>query len=152
MALELALIRWTSSQVRVFAYFNNLVLICAFLGMGLGVALGKRWPGLVHGVLPALLVLALPLAFSEQLSLVHLQFPDRSIMLWGADQVAGNGWIFARSLAVFVALLMAVVGVFVCAGAPLGALFGRLPALRAYHADLLGSLAGVAVFTAIAMG
>jgi hypothetical protein len=149
LALELALIRWTSSQVRVFAYFNNLVLICAFLGMGLGVALGRRWPGLLHAALPTLLVLAVPLAFSEPLGLVHLQFPDRSIMLWGADQVAANGWVFARNLAVFIALLAAVVGVFVGCGAPLGVLFARLPTLRAYQADLLGSLAGVAAFTAL---
>ena len=31
LTLELALIRWTSQQVRVFAYFNNLTLIAAFL-------------------------------------------------------------------------------------------------------------------------
>ena len=37
LVLELALIRWTSGQVRVFAYVNNIVLITAFLGMGLGV-------------------------------------------------------------------------------------------------------------------
>src|SRR3954470_10223585 len=71
LALELALIRWTSSQVRVFAYFNNLVLIGTFLGMGLGVALGRRHPGLLHFTLPALLLVALPFAFSEQLGLVH---------------------------------------------------------------------------------
>src|SRR5437763_148077 len=82
LALELALIRWTSSQVRVFAYFNNVVLICAFLGMGLGVALGKKLPGLVYFALPALVVLAIPLTFSEQLNLVHLKFPDSSIALW----------------------------------------------------------------------
>jgi hypothetical protein len=148
LSLELALIRWTSSQVRVFAYFNNVVLICAFLGMGLGVALGRRSPGLVHFVLPALLVLALPLAFSEQLNLVHLKFPDPSIMLWGGERMAG-GWVFARSLAVFIALLAAVVAVFVCAGAPLGLLFGRMAALGAYNADLVGSLVGVAAFTAM---
>ena len=51
LALELALIRWSSSQMRVFAYFNNMVLIAAFLGMGLGVAVGRRHPGLVHLVL-----------------------------------------------------------------------------------------------------
>ena len=45
LALELALIRWTSGQIRAFAYFNNLVLVGAFLGMGLGVALGRRRPG-----------------------------------------------------------------------------------------------------------
>lgn len=33
LALELALIRWIGTQVRVFAYFNNLVLIATFLGL-----------------------------------------------------------------------------------------------------------------------
>jgi hypothetical protein len=93
LALELALIRWTSSQVRIFAYFNNIVLICAFLGMGLGVALGRRYPGLVHFVLPALLVLALPLAFSEPLHLVQMRFPDRSIVLWGGEIAAIPGFL-----------------------------------------------------------
>src|SRR6266542_2312322 len=83
LVLELSLIRWTSSQVRIFAYFNNLVLIAAFLGMGLGVALGRRHPGLVHLVLPVLLVVALPFAFAEQLNLVHLPFPDATVSLWG---------------------------------------------------------------------
>lgn len=147
LALELALIRWTSSQVRIFAYFNNVVLICAFLGMGLGVALGRRHPGLVHGVLPALLVLALPLAFSERLELVHLRFPDASIMLWGGDSLEGGTALFIRNITIFAALLTAIVAVFTCAGAPLGYLFTRLSALKAYNADLLGSLAGVAAFT-----
>ena len=33
---ELALIRWLPSQVRVTAYFPNLILIAAFLGLGVG--------------------------------------------------------------------------------------------------------------------
>ncbi len=33
---ELALIRWLPAQVRVLAYFPNLILISAFLGLGLG--------------------------------------------------------------------------------------------------------------------
>src|SRR5262245_48686117 len=140
LALELALIRWTSGQVRVFAYFNNLVLIAAFLGMGLGVALGRRRPGLVHGVFPVLLLLALPLAFSEPLQLVHLHFPDHTITLWGGEVVAANAWVFGRNLAIFCGLLGLVVLVFVCAGAPLGALFPRVPVLHAYTADLAGSL------------
>lgn len=147
LALELALIRWTSSQVRVFAYFNNVVLICAFLGMGLGVALGRRYPGLVHWVLPALLVFALPLAFSESLRLVHMPFPDRSILLWGGEIVSASAWVFIRNVMIFCSLLLAMVAVFVCAGAPLGYLFPRLPVLRAYTADLVGSLLGILAFT-----
>jgi SAM-dependent methyltransferase len=146
LALELALIRWTSSQVRVFAYFNNLVLIGAFLGMGLGVALGRRNPGLVHFVLPVLLVLAVPLAFSESLGLVHLTFPDHTVALWGGMKVDANPAVFAGSLAVFLALFSAIVAAFVCAGAPLGFLFARLPVLRAYTADLVGSLLGIVAF------
>jgi spermidine synthase len=34
--LELALIRWLPCQVRVLAYFPNLILISAFLGLGIG--------------------------------------------------------------------------------------------------------------------
>lgn len=148
LALELTFIRWTSSQVRVFAYFNNMVLIAAFLGMGMGVAVGRRQPGLVHLVLPVLLLLAVPLAFSEQLGLVHLVFPDQSISLWGGERVAADPWIFARNLAIFLSLLLAVVLVFVCAGAPLGCLFQRLPVLQAYQWDLAGSLLGILAFTA----
>jgi hypothetical protein len=33
---ELALIRWFPSKIRVLAYFPNLILISAFLGLGLG--------------------------------------------------------------------------------------------------------------------
>lgn len=146
LALELALIRWTSGQVRAFAYFNNVVLITAFLGMGAGVALGRRWPGLVHLTLPALVVLAVPLALAEPFGLVHLTFPDHSIVMWGAT-LRADGLLFLRNIAIFAGLLGALGAVFVFAGAALGHLFGRTEVLRAYGADLLGSLLGVLAFT-----
>src|SRR5262245_23932016 len=34
--LELLLIRWVSSEIRIFAFFKSLVLIACFLGFGLG--------------------------------------------------------------------------------------------------------------------
>ncbi len=34
--LEILLIRWIGTEVRVFAYFQNLALIACFLGFGLG--------------------------------------------------------------------------------------------------------------------
>lgn len=151
LALELALIRWTSSQIRIFAYFNNIVLICAFLGMGAGVAVGKRRPAVAHLTLPLALVLAGILAFSQELSLMQMSFPDKSVSLWGGEVFSGTVAQYARSMSIFLGLVTLVVLVFLAAGASLGALFPRLPPLRAYSADLAGSLAGVLVFAGCTM-
>ena len=35
---ELIVIRWLTSEIRVFAYFKNLPLMASFLGLGLGCA------------------------------------------------------------------------------------------------------------------
>lgn len=149
LALELALIRWTSGQVRAFAYFNNLVLIAAFLGSGLGVALSRRGDRLSHATLPLLAGLAALLGFAEPLGLVRLAFPDPSVHLWGAEYVRSLA-SFAGSLAVFGALIVAVVAIFTCAGVAVGTRFSRLPSLVAYRWDLAGSLAGVLAATGIA--
>ncbi len=146
LALELAMIRWTSSQIRAFAYFNNIVLIGAFLGMGLGVALGRRRPGLFHLALPMLLIVALPLAFSEYLGLVHLTFPDNSIMLWYIGRVEADPRVFAVSILIFIGLFTAIVAVFTFCSVPLGYLFSLMPPLQSYAWDLTGSLAGVVAF------
>jgi SAM-dependent methyltransferase len=150
LALELALIRWMSGQVRLLAYFNNLILIGCFLGMGLGLIAGRRWPGLVHLTLPALGVLAVPLTFSDRLGWMSLRFPDRAMFLWGADAQASTVGAFFYALAVVMGLFAAVVFVFLCAGAAVGHLIAGRPNLPAYSADLVGSLLGVLAMTAAA--
>ena len=149
LALELALIRWTSSQIRIFAYFNNLVLIAAFLGMGLGVALGRKYGGLVHWTLPMLCLVSIPLAFSENLGVVRLAFPDQAISLWGGDQLAGSPSQYLFSLLIFLLIFSAITLVFIFAGAAVGYLFSKTGTLRAYTSDLLGSLLGILIFTLI---
>ena len=34
--LELMLIRWISTEIRIFAYLQNTVLVVCFLGLGMG--------------------------------------------------------------------------------------------------------------------
>ena len=57
--LELLMIRWTPAQVRLIAYYANLMLISSFLGLGLRAMLaGRKW-GLSKFFLPAMLALTL---------------------------------------------------------------------------------------------
>jgi hypothetical protein len=149
LALELTVIRWMSGQVRIFAYFTNILLIAAFLGMGLGVALGQRRPGLIHGCLPALAVLSVLLAFPRELSLMTIRFPDTSISLWGEEESMAVAR-FALATLAFMALFWLVTLIFVLASAPIGWLFSRLPPLTAYSADLAGSILGIVAMTALA--
>ena len=152
LALELAIIRWMSGQVRIVAYFQNLVLLAAFLGMGLGVALGRNRPQLVHYCLPTLALLSVLLAFSEPLGLMRLPFPDPSIALWGAETQSTVAAFFG-ALAVVTGFFWLVAAVFLFAGVPVGQLFHQMPPLRAYSADILGSLLGViAMSVAAAVG
>ncbi|MBI2962863.1 MAG: hypothetical protein HYY35_03850 [Deltaproteobacteria bacterium] len=144
----MALIRWLSGQVRLFAYFTNLVLIGAFLGIGLGVAVGRRRPGLVHWILPALAALSLVLGAAEELRLVHLTFPDSAVHLWGAEGMGESHLRLVLDLGIFLVLFGAIVIVFLLAGAPLGWLFARTPPLAAYRWNLAGSLLGVLAVTA----
>ena len=57
--LELLIIRWLSAELRIFAYFHNLLLIICFLGIGLGCALPRRNPPLFLslGILASLVFL-----------------------------------------------------------------------------------------------
>lgn len=149
LALELTIIRWMSGQVRVFAYFTNILLIAAFLGMGLGVSLGQRYPKLVHGCLPVLAGLSVLLAFPREFSLMTIRFPDASINLWGQEQSIVLGR-FALSTLIFMALFWLVAVIFALAASPIGWLFAQLPPLTAYSADLGGSILGVVAMTLLA--
>src|SRR2546426_8592575 len=87
---ELALIRWMSAEVRVLAYFPNIVLISAFLGLGIGtMRAGKRmrlwlWPVSLL-VLVGVTLLMHGIAFtsrstSEFLWLLYNDIPDAPVV------------------------------------------------------------------------
>jgi hypothetical protein len=48
--VELLLVRWVSTEVRIFAYFRNLVLVSCFIGLGIGFNLKRFRPGLLASV------------------------------------------------------------------------------------------------------
>ncbi len=74
---ELALIRWLAGQVRVLAYFPNVVLMAAFLGLGLGCLRARRrarawvWPAALLATVAGAWGLS-RIAFTEESVSEHL--------------------------------------------------------------------------------
>src|SRR5207237_228540 len=148
LVLELAMIRWLTTQIRIAAYFANLVLLAAFLGMGLGVGLGRHAARLARWTLPALAAISIILACAAPLGIVHVSFPDLPTE-WSEN--SGSTWLHFASAALLVtACFWAMALLFLLPGTIVGSLFARMPALKAYAADLAGSLAGVLAMAALA--
>ncbi|MBK9655613.1 MAG: hypothetical protein IPO66_09095 [Rhodanobacteraceae bacterium] len=117
LALELALIRWASSQIRLVAYFTNLVLLAAFLGMGLGIRLGLHGRDFPTSPCRCCSCSRHPRFFRG----TRLRPPrvSRSVDsgLWGAESSFG-WWIFLRAVSVLLLLFWLIAGVFAALAAP----------------------------------
>lgn len=153
---ELALIRWLSAEVRVFAYFKNLTLIACFFGGGLGCLVGSRMR------LRRVLFFPMLLALVSLVTLPGLLGWDlitaTNVFLGGLNDMPlwtfGRGhirWLPALSaLAFLVVAFLLVTFTFVPAGVLLGDRLQRAPdRLPAYSANVAGSLAGVCLFDAV---
>ena len=143
------MIRWLGTQIRVAAYFANLVLVATFLGMGLGVGLGRTRPQWARWALPVLALSSMVIAAAGPLGLTHLVFPDPTISLWGNDTRATWAQFFGSTLVV-TACFWAIASIFMLLGIRVGILFDQLAPLRAYAVDLGGSLAGVVAMAIVA--
>src|SRR5262245_30952055 len=134
--LELMVIRWVPSVVRLVAYFSNLMLISSFLGLAVGSMLGRhRWR--LFDWFP--LLLAVDIAFL--LVCREIALPGSGSEHRFYDQNPG-----VLNYAILVVIVVANVITFVPLGQSIGSLFHALPALRAYTWDLAGSLAGTLCF------
>jgi SAM-dependent methyltransferase len=140
---ELMLIRWLPTQIRVLAYFNNVILISCILGLGLG-ALLKARPTFAHDRVFALLAGLMVLAFLYHGLDVKLPLSSSDYFLWNglSRAVTGTVWQYV-ALFVFFAVNAALM---LPIGQILGQAFDRLPALHAYAVNILGALVGLCAF------
>src|SRR5260221_4460081 len=66
--VELLLIRWIPAEVRYIGFFSNFLLMASFLGIGLGILLGRRRELESIAIFPVLLVGVVWLITSLQLN------------------------------------------------------------------------------------
>jgi hypothetical protein len=84
--LELAIIRWLSSEVRIFAYFKNLPLMAAFLGFGTGFYLYKKASAFFSWFPRLICILVIVIAGAPDLGITHVIFVDpRQYFLLGTE-------------------------------------------------------------------
>lgn len=143
---ELVFIRWWPSAFHVLAFFGNVVLISAVLGLGLGMSrqtqtsTDKLW---LRAALCVLLNSALVLTFSWMD--VGVDYSNESLAL-------NTGLIKVKE---FRANFYLVAGLhfglttfcFMPIGQLLGTYLARMPSLPGYSIDILGSLLGIFGYT-----
>lgn len=156
--LELVVIRWLATEVRIFAYFKNLPLMAAFLGFGIGCFLHQRADKLFYIWFPRLCVyLVLIVALAPLIGITHVIFVDpRQFFILGvglgdhAESSAPSLWLTVKALSVIVFLYFLVVAVFAALCTKLGELLNRTKPLAGYSLNVFGSLCGVALFSVFA--
>jgi SAM-dependent methyltransferase len=155
--IEILLIRYCGSQIRIFAFFRNIPLIASFLGLGLGLCLGDGGP---RSVLRFLLWL-LPVSVFLSLGAIIV---DGYLGLFASaastEHILGDlaiqeppllGRLLSQALvAGFCAgVLVAIMSLFAHLGRLLAAAFEPVPRLAGYTVNILGSLAGILAFFAL---
>lgn len=151
--LELLLVRWVTTEIRIFAYLQNTVLVVCFLGLGMGCWDAKRAFRLRHLLVP-LLVLVAVLALPPTRNLLggtitNMLSGATGHFIWDTQELTGGLAIAAgvTGLALTCGMLFLLWAVFVPVGRRLGRLMADHPnTLRAYSVNVAGSLIGIWLF------
>ena len=152
--LEVMLIRYTTSQIRIFSFYKNVPLVAAFLGMGLGCWLGGGGAAQAFSFLLWLLPVAITLSAG---SLALADLLGKWAAFGSSEHILGD--VVASGLAsstviqgqvlmgVFcVATLVVITLLFTSIGRLLGHAFEAVPRIPGYTTNILGSLAGILFF------
>jgi hypothetical protein len=152
--LELLLIRWISTEIRIFAYLQNTVLVVCFLGLGMG-CWDSRKPFALRdillplGVLVALLAVPTTRFTLGEISSLLSGFGN--LVIWSGTESTGWHAVVAPVAGVALTFLFMILlwEIFV----PIGRLLGRTMAdhpntITAYSVNVVGSLLGIWLFVA----
>ncbi len=140
--VELALIRWTGSNVVYLSYFSNFVLLGSFLGIGIGFLRAHSrfrlfpWAPVALGLL---------IAFVHYF---HVEIDRRGSQLIYFGSFTRTGlplWITLPVVFLCTAAIMALIA------QEAGRVFARFEPLEAYRLDIAGSILGIAAFSLLSL-
>ncbi len=147
--LELLVIRWLASEVRIFAYFKNFPLLAAFLGFGIGCLLAARPHDYFRHAPLLLLATVTVICLARPLGYTHVVFTDPFefylIGNWGA--FPNPALQVFKGMALLAGVFTLTVFLFVALGHKLGTCLRELPPLPAYSVNITFSLLGGLVYS-----
>jgi SAM-dependent methyltransferase len=138
--VELLLIRWIPSEVRYIGFFSNFLLMASFLGIGIGLLLGRRRSLDTIAFFPVLLVIVVWLITTLELN-VQVRSTNELFFGLAESRSADVNFLVLPLVFALVTALMASLAI------PLGPLLRSMPPLQAYGWDIVGSMLGIAAFT-----
>jgi SAM-dependent methyltransferase len=152
---ELLIIRYLSSEIRVFAYLKNLALIASFFGIGMGMIPGRTNVALKRYFPFIAVAIFLIIAFASPLKLTHVAFPIGDYITPGDVPSLQNDRWFAVHLflnilwflIIIPGMMYLLVAFFEVLGGIVGEYLKQIKPLRGYGINLTGSLAGILAFT-----
>jgi spermidine synthase len=151
--LEIVLIRWLGTEVKIFAFFQNLSLIVCFLGFGVGCFTSNKRGSLLpslFAITTLAVVVNLPFAqwqaFLRIISTVLSYTPDAALWGYVNSRLSPSQYYFilAASLLAVALFLTLLTMAMIPLGRWVGYYLEASPnTVAAYSVNLLGSLAGI---------
>lgn len=147
--LEIFLIRWISSEIRIFAYLNNLILLACFLGIGWGCYLSRDRIGniLIPFIMLASIAACIKYRVFAQITDNLSGFED-ALIWWPSEGIK----FLAVPVGIFSTLTLFLM--VLCLFMPLGQVLGRLfdehaHVLTAYSINIGAGILGLWFFNGL---
>lgn len=156
--LELLMIRWVSSEVRIFAFLKNFMLVSCFLGFGLGCFLNRariNLMGLIVPLFSLVFLIEFPWAPLRELisalpSYLGVASEVNSMGIPAVPLSAVALLALAAAIAITVPLFVLNSMAFIPLGQIVGGYLESAPrGIFAYSVNIVGSLAGILLFTVL---
>jgi spermidine synthase len=147
--LETLFIRWIGTEIRIFAYLQNTILVVCFLGLGLGMFTSSKPIEIKQSLFPLTLFLclmALPLTRLVLGSISEILSTFGDFVIWTSSETNNINQSIVLLLAGLIltyGVLVLIVDLFV----PIGRILGRLMNINpnpiwAYSINIFGSILG----------
>ena len=103
--VELMLIRWVPAEIRYIGFFSNFLLMASFLGIGLGILLGRKGARYSLVAFPLLLIVVVGLVTQNQLN-VDLRSQDELFFGLAEHTADTNPTILILAVALVTAVMV----------------------------------------------